>query len=787
MLNKVILLFGLISIIINAPILSQEIIHGIVKDSQTNSVLPVANIQIKGTYRGTITNNEGRFNLKINSFPATIIVTYIGYIPKQIILKGKDTSDLVVELQPTIIKMPEIVIVNEDPAVGIMRKVIEKKQEWWGKLLTYKAEAYCRTTFSNDTGIVMIKENISEVFWDKKKGARDVIKSMRQTADTGDDFLPTVSHFPNFYQENIEVAKFKMINVLHSDALKYYHFELIGERIINDKILYDITVNPKTKLQPVFKGKISVIVPDYAMVDIDLETAEHIIYPMPMKDVYYHFKQQFSNFGKEFWLPVSLVREGKGTIAFPGVEFPPIKFKDIYEIKDYTINVPLPDSLFKVGENVVVDSSSVENDSLFVKNDILIVPLSINEKQAYQTVDSSFSFIKAFKPRGFLAKFIIKEAEKEETAEASEKGNRIKDYFSYHPQVWFNRVDGLHLGLNNSIDLQRDAKLSVSFGYKTALKTWTYATKVQFKSLEFEYYQGSDLRYNSELYSRLVTGLITLFGRSDYFDYYWNERFQGGFNQKMDKINSSFYIGLNNEKHTSLEKKTDYDILGKDFVQRENPAIKKGRLNSVLLKIQYGSKFVPFGILGQKRAILSIEHSSKDIFSSDFSFTRYELIVDWRIHTLFKRRFLPNAIDIRIVAGTYSGELALQKFGALDVSLGSFNSFGAFKSLRSQPYEGEKYFGIFWEHNFRTVPFEILGITPVARSGVELILHGASGRTWINDERLKKMSYLPNYLDSFHSEIGLSLNKLFKIFRIDFTYRLDNKELYFNISAPKLI
>ena len=59
--------------------------------------------------------------------------------------------------------MPEIVVDNEDPAVRIMRKVIEKKQEWWDRLKSYKAEAYCRTTFSNDTGIVLIRENISAI------------------------------------------------------------------------------------------------------------------------------------------------------------------------------------------------------------------------------------------------------------------------------------------------------------------------------------------------------------------------------------------------------------------------------------------------------------------------------------------------------------------------------------------------------------------------------------------------------------------------------------------------
>jgi len=144
-------------------------------------------------------------------------------------------------------------------------------------------------------------------------------------------------------------------------------------------------------------------------------------------------------------------------------------------------------------------------------------------------------------------------------------------------------------------------------------------------------------------------------------------------------------------------------------------------------------------------------------------------------------------IDLRVVAGTYTGELPMQKFGALDVSLGHFNTFGSFKSLNNYPYEGEKYFGVFGEHNFRTVPFEIFGINSIAKSGVEVILHGALGRTWISEEKLKQLDYTPNYMDFYYYEIGISLNKLFKVFRIDCTYSLDKKEYYLSISTPRMM
>jgi len=590
--KKIILALIFILASIATPTFGQVIIHGIVTDAETGQELPVANIQIDGTYRGAITNNDGLFYLKINKIPCTIIVSYIGYFPKQITIDN--ASDLTIQLKPTVIRMPEVVVDSEDPAVKIMRKVIEKKQEWWDDLKSYKADAYCRTTFSNDTGIVLIKENISEAYWDKSKGTQDVFKSIRQSADTGKIFLAGVSHFPNFYHNNVEVAGFNMISVLHPGALKYYKFQLTGERVLDDKILYEISVNPKTKYQPVFKGKIFVMFPDYSLVGIDLETADHIIYPPPYKDVYFYFKQQFSNFGKDFWLPVSLVREGEGTIALPGAKFSPIKFKDIYEIKDYDINIPLPDSLFRDEDDVFTDLSIINNDSLLTKNENIILPLSDEEKKALETTDSTFSFVKAFKPSGLLAGLIIKEAEREEAAENSINNKNIEKQFSFTPQVWFNRTEGLHLAFENSFKLAKDSQLNFLIGYTSSLHKWTYGTKAQVRFLEIEYYYGSDLRYNSELYPRIITGLSNIIGRPDYFDYYWNERIRFGLKHRLSMPNTLFYIGLNNEKHTSLKKKTDYDIFGGDYIQRKNPSINEGTLRSILFNIQYGSKYIPF-------------------------------------------------------------------------------------------------------------------------------------------------------------------------------------------------
>ncbi len=142
---------------------------------------------------------------------------------------------------------------------------------------------------------------------------------------------------------------------------------------------------------------------------------------------------------------------------------------------------------------------------------------------------------------------------------------------------------------------------------------------------------------------------------------------------------------------------------------------------------------------------------------SDFSFTFAQLTVDGHLKTFLKRRFAPNALDWRLVAGYSRGQVPVQRLGSLEASMGLFSPFGVFRTMGGQPYEGEHYLALYWEHNFKAVPFEALGLWGLAQRGMGLVLHGASGRTWIGGQRRKTLGFKPRDVDAFHHEVGVSL------------------------------
>ena len=757
---------------------AQKVIRGHVEDAKTGEALPAANLQIEGTYHGTITNQEGDFTLLVDKIPSNILISYIGYESKKIRIDAVSPEKMRIKLTPIIFQADPIVVIAEDPAMAIMREVIRRKIEWRAKLNTYQAKAYSRLIFENDSGIVSIAESLSETFWDKEKGSREVIKSKRQTNNLTDNQNFAVASFiPNFYDDDIDIAGFKAIGPTHPDALDFYLFELVDERKLDKKTVFDIKVIADDKLQPMFNGMISVLDEDFAVLNVDLVPSESIRFPYFIQELNLHYKQQFSNYDSDFWLPVDYRVEGNIKAGITGLQFPKIGYKRITSLTDYTINTSLPDSLYEEESFLSVDSLSVEKDTLFAATQIA-VPLTAEEDSAYQSLDSTMTLEKAFKPTGFLANMI--EMTSDNDGDKEKGGKNILSYLS--PQLWYNRVDELHAGLTISWDITDDIDFRFGGGYKTGSKKWGYFAEIKsrfgpdrnwFGHLIYD--ADTDSRFQSETWSLPLASFPPIFGREDYFDYYRREGFDLEIGYRLRPIKSRISVGFISEKHSSLEKTTDYNLFGSGFTQRDNPAIVEGNMRSLRFKIQYGPSFIPFGAVGQRRALLTIETSNPSLLSSDYSFTRYILSLDWRFTTFLSRRLLPNALNIHLAAGTSTGTLPLQRFGIVDGSFESVSPFASLRTRKQRPYEGEHFFAVFWEHDFRTVPFELINLDFAVDNGIGIIIYGGHGRSWISDNTLSQLQFDPAYINKFHHEIGFSINNIFSFMRFDTSYRIDNQ------------
>lgn len=799
--------------------LSQTTVTGRIADAKTGEPLPAAHVIIKGTYKGTIANADGEYSLNVPTLPAIIVVRFLGYESKELTVDASHTGPLDFLMDEAFLELGEITVTGEDPAISIMKEVIRRKQIWRANLNTYRVDAYTRQQLLNDTTIVSISESISEAFWDRERGSREVLKSRRQTANIeGSDNFAGVSYLPNFYDDNLDIVEFDIVGVTHPNALKFYNFKLVDFSKLDDNIVFEIEVTSKRKLQPLFEGTIYVLDLEYALLSVRLRPNSVVVFPPPIQNFDMYYEQQFSNFGGDYWLPVDFRMEGLIKVGVPGLRFPPIGFKQVSKLNDYKVNTDLPDSLYKAYNWISVDSTTInKSDSMFISS-IDVVPLSEKEEVAYGSLDSTATLEKSFRPKGFLTRFLDLDDDDDDgdtgvtvsssgggssgngSGQRTQKKQSALNKFigNLSPKARYNRVDAVFAGLQHERRyadrrVRSRVKLGYSFGYEEfnhgANISWWPLQKTRRFAVSAGYDFTTTPSYTSDMHNVVLTSAMPLFGFEDYFDYYRKEGIFVGAAYRPRRSQNLFSFRYRFEDHSSINYKTSYDISGRSNIQRLNPPINEGSISSVRLKVERGEGKEAFGVIGADNVMLSVEQSAKAI-GSDWNFTRFKVDIYRHYNTFYKRRFIPNSLDLRLNAGTYIGDLPVQENGAIDVALGYFTPFGSFKSKRYIPYQGASYVALNAEHNFRSIPLEALGWRKAAKVGLSIIAFGGIGKTWVPDEQEQffqsRLGYIPSNTQDWHSEIGVSVSNIFSLFRFDLAYRVDKPGLYPGISLARL-
>jgi len=99
---------------------AQQSINGVVKDSKSSETLIGANVAIKGTTVGAQTDLDGKFKIETDqAFPITIVISYIGYINQEVVVKN--TSPITVKLQSNEVMLKDVEVVGS--------RISEKQKE----------------------------------------------------------------------------------------------------------------------------------------------------------------------------------------------------------------------------------------------------------------------------------------------------------------------------------------------------------------------------------------------------------------------------------------------------------------------------------------------------------------------------------------------------------------------------------------------------------------------------------------------------------------------------------
>jgi hypothetical protein len=129
------ILFLLVCFISGGTYAQQTIqVEGFISDFETNEALPYVTVALRGTTKGTVTNENGYYSLKTTSDSLTLAVSYTGYEANFTTLKrGYNRVDI--RLKPVIYELNEITVhpgkerysKKDNPAVIFVRNLIARR------------------------------------------------------------------------------------------------------------------------------------------------------------------------------------------------------------------------------------------------------------------------------------------------------------------------------------------------------------------------------------------------------------------------------------------------------------------------------------------------------------------------------------------------------------------------------------------------------------------------------------------------------------------------------------
>ncbi len=133
-------LFFLVLVLFLSNSISAQFVEGYIRDLESNKPLPYASISIENSTRGSISNEEGYFRIKVNETDSFIVCSYVGYKKKRFeIHELKFTEDIFLEPSEVILN---ITTVHSDNSY--LYDIFDKVRGKMLKSETSKSRAYMK-------------------------------------------------------------------------------------------------------------------------------------------------------------------------------------------------------------------------------------------------------------------------------------------------------------------------------------------------------------------------------------------------------------------------------------------------------------------------------------------------------------------------------------------------------------------------------------------------------------------------------------------------------------------
>jgi len=233
---------------------------GKIVDKKTGTSLAFASLNVTGMNVSSISNSEGEFSLKIpkEMVDTKVIVSFIGFKNKTVLLKDLKPEKSRIELEPSSIELPELNVISKDAEV-LMRAVLDKKGENYFNIQTLMT-AFYRETIKKNRTYVSLSEAVVEInkqpYTTNKADAVKLYKARKKADYSKLDTLTFKLQGGPFNSLYLDIMK-NPEYLFTEDMFTNYIFTFDRSTHADNKLIYVLDFKQRTtKTEPLYVGKL---------------------------------------------------------------------------------------------------------------------------------------------------------------------------------------------------------------------------------------------------------------------------------------------------------------------------------------------------------------------------------------------------------------------------------------------------------------------------------------------------------------------------------------------------
>ncbi len=759
--------FVLIAFIIilsaNSMFCREFIVYGKVINAETKEPIHAATVKVLESSKGTYTNSQGIFKINLIKTSYKFTISALGYKKFNLdIPKDYKDDTLIVKLTPSDILSKEAIVVANIQPNEIIKRAILKKNENKSRLKTLEALVYSKlyadiggslgTSVLSDGSsssiavgsqkdekrpTTFLMETFAKHYEDTEKEINYTsIVQRRQTRNIAPSAnILAITDFINFLDEEIVFMDVHMPTPLNNDALDYYNFYLLDKEQLDDKYIYNLSLIPKSKLDPGFEGTIAIIEGTYELINVNLR-------PTPQTAILFvdslNFIQKYSNITKNIWYPTYLEVSAKAKVnVIKGIYDAQVDLKAVSIINEIEINHRLHDTVYF---NIAKRSISVDPMADSTKNDFwdkyALTDLSPKEKDIYLQVDSAMAKIK----------------------KDSLDGSPVK--INLDPYLNFNRVASIAFGLSPKINLfglPLKGNMYYSIGQKDFYGDFNVGIRGSLPNklqiyFDFDGFSNITTMSNDKSYDRVLNMIVGSILHNDYYDYYKKDGLSAALGAKYFNL-FDIKISYENSRQYSLNKTTDRTIFSKSKL-RDNPLALYGNYSFTSIDLILG-KENNYNPEGKYNYYSNTKAFYGEFVGGGFAFKGIETTIDLYI-PLIKTGYKPIAIDIMGVGGYSDDNLPAQYQYRMKTSLEILGKYGNFYTAEPSEFGGMRYYEVHTQLDLTDYLYRAAGLPLYNGRGVNLSLYASTGQYFASMEEIIYKSSE----EDFYSELGFGFSKI---------------------------